>query len=93
MVKCHYSINNYQLALDVDSNYYIAANNISALYFVIEEFEKSLFFAEKAIKIKYDYDLAHLNKGACLYKLTKYSESIISFDKAIEYIKAMFKHM
>jgi tetratricopeptide (TPR) repeat protein len=61
--------------------------NMGNNFYYQGEINKSIESYDQAIQIRSDYADAWYNRGIALMNLTKYNESIKSFDKAIEYYK------
>jgi len=84
---------NYRKALDVDSNYVDAWNNLGVAYFYYSNFDSAVFCLKKALDINPDYPPAHNNAGYILDALGEYDQAIAHYQKAIKlrptYIIAM----
>lgn len=58
--------------------------NLSSLYFSLQDYDRSLHYADKAVAGAPGNPSAHNSRGAALLKLERYSEALLSLAKAIE---------
>jgi len=77
-VKC------YSKAIEIDPNNHVYYTNRATAYAGLEEWEKCLADANKAISIKSDWVKAHFRKGQALVGLKRYEEGIVAYKKAVE---------
>lgn len=59
-------------------------NSIAYYYDCIEEYDKSLVYYNKALKINPKNSIAYMNKGYALYCKDKYDEAIENYNKSID---------
>jgi tetratricopeptide (TPR) repeat protein len=77
-------ITNYRKALEIDSNYVDAWNNLGVAYFYYSNFDSAVLCLKKALDINPDYPPAHNNAGYILDALGEYDKAIVHYQKAIE---------
>jgi tetratricopeptide (TPR) repeat protein len=75
---------NYRQALEVDSNYVDAWNNLGVAYFYYSNFDSAVICLKKALDINPDYPPAHNNAGYILDALGEYDQAISHYQKAIK---------
>lgn len=84
MGKYNDAIDFYQKCIEKDSTYVDAYANISYCYSKLEEFKKSILYANKAIMVNKDYAYSHYRKAWALHSLGKFDEAIDDYIEAIE---------
>jgi tetratricopeptide (TPR) repeat protein len=72
-----------QKILQLDPRNIYAMNMIAGLLGKLGEFEQEMAWAQKAIAINPQFDLAYINKGNALAGLKRYNEAAEAFNKAI----------
>jgi protein O-GlcNAc transferase len=86
-------IMNYRKALEIDSNYVEAWNNLGVAYFYYSNLDSAVICLKKALDKNPDYPPAHNNVAYILDVLGEYDKAIAHYQKAIilkpNYIIAM----
>lgn len=77
-VKC------YSKAIEIDSNNHVYYTNRATAYAGMEEWEKCLIDADKAISMKNDWVKGYFRRGQALVGLKRYEEGVVSYRKAVE---------
>jgi len=70
--------------LQLDPRNTSAMNTIAGLFGKLGEFEQEVAWAQKAIAIDPQFDLAYINSGNALAGLKRYNESAAAYKKAIQ---------
>ena len=79
------SIDCYNLAIETDSNYDIAQNNLGVIYLdTLNDVSRALNLFKKAIEINPSYTLAHFNLGRCYALLNRKIDAAKEFQSAID---------
>ena len=89
--KFNESINNYNNALKIKSDYHEALSNLSAAYCENGEVTKAYESAYKAIKINPNYAEAYYNMAKILRIKGEYDEAVTTYKKAIELNKNYYE--
>lgn len=86
-------IMNYRRALEIDSNYVDAWNNLGVSYFYYGNLDSAVICFRRALDKKPDYPPGHNNVGYLLDTMGEYDQAIAHYQRAIElkpgYIIAM----
>jgi tetratricopeptide (TPR) repeat protein len=77
-------IANYRKALEIDSNYVDAWNNLGVAYFYYSNLDSAVLCLKKALDKNPDYPPAHNNVGYVLDVLGEYDQAIAHYQKAIQ---------
>ena len=77
--KYQLAINQYQLALELDSLYTPAMNNLAVVYFKIDDTKKAISLAKHSLEINPEAIDGYLNLGTFYKRLLQRSESIQYF--------------
>jgi tetratricopeptide (TPR) repeat protein len=72
-----------QKILQLDPRNIYVMNTIAGLFGKLGEFEQEMAWAQKAIAINSQFDLAHINSGNALAGLKRYNEAAEAYNKAI----------
>jgi tetratricopeptide (TPR) repeat protein len=75
----------YNNALRVKPNYYVALDNIGGWYARKNMFDSALFYLNKVFEQKPDYKPTFTNRGLTLMSLNRYDEAIKDWQRALEY--------
>ena len=73
----------YEQALKVNSNSYLAYNNLCVLYEQKNKIEKAIFHCTKALQINSDHSEAHINFGVALTKKGEFISAISHYKEAL----------
>jgi len=84
MGKYNEAIEFYHKCIEKETTYVDAYANISYCYSKLEDFKKSILYANKAIMVNKDYAYSHYRKAWALHNLGKYDEAIDDYFEAIE---------
>ena len=86
-------IMNYRKALEIDSNYVDAWNNLGVSYYYYGNLDSAVISLKKALDKNPDYPPAHNNVAYILDNMGEYDQAIVHYQKAIllrpEYLVAM----
>jgi tetratricopeptide (TPR) repeat protein len=85
------AINNFNKALQIDSNFSAAYVNRSNTYFEQKEYGKALIDIDLAIKLDPNNSIPYNNKGLILKFQNKFTEAIVNYDKAINLDKKYYE--
>ncbi len=77
-------IANYRRALQIDSNYVDAWNNLGVAYYYYGNLDSAVYCLKKALDKNPDYPPAHNNAAYILDATGKYDEAIAHYQKAIQ---------
>ncbi len=77
-------IKNYKRALEVDSNYVDAWNNLGVTYFYYGNTDSAVYCIKRALDINPDYPPAHNNAGYILDASGDYEQAVEHYQKAIK---------
>ena len=77
------SLNSFKRAIDINSNFVEAYNNLATSYINLGQFEKAINCLENAIKIKPHYSNAFNNLASAQSDLGKYDDALVSFNKIL----------
>jgi tetratricopeptide (TPR) repeat protein len=77
-------IRNYHRALEIDSNYVDAWNNLGVAYYYYGNLDSAVICFKRTLDINQDYPPAHNNAGYILDALGDYDQAIAHYHKAIE---------
>ena len=77
-------IRNYRRALEIDSNYVDAWNNLGVAYYYYGNLDSAVICFKRSLDINQDYPPAHNNAGYILDALGDYDQAIAHYHKAIE---------
>jgi tetratricopeptide (TPR) repeat protein len=82
--NCDEAIIQYKKAIEIDSNYKDAYNNLGNCYQETKKYNEAIIQYKKAIEIDPNDKGTYTNLGNCYCKTKKYKEAIIQYKKAIE---------
>ena len=86
-------IMNYRRALEIDSNYVDAWNNLGVSYYYYGSLDSAVFCLKKALDKNSEYPPAHNNVAYILDAMGEYDQAIAHYQKAItlrpDYLVAM----
>jgi tetratricopeptide (TPR) repeat protein len=77
-------IKNYRKALEIDSNYVDAWNNLGVSYYYYGNLDSAVICLKKTLDKKPDYPPAHNNVAYILDALKEYDKAIAHYQRAIE---------
>jgi protein O-GlcNAc transferase len=77
-------ITNYRKALEIDSNYVDAWNNLGVAYFYFSNLDSAVICLKKALDKNPDYPPAHNNVAYILDVLGEYDKAIAHYQRAVE---------
>ena len=78
------AIKNFELSINLNSNYPDNFNNRGIAYAEIKNYQQALIDYDKAISINKNFFSAHLNKSIALNNTKKYNEAILSLQICIK---------
>jgi tetratricopeptide (TPR) repeat protein/ribonuclease BN (tRNA processing enzyme) len=87
------AIDNFNSALNIDSEYVDALNYKAVALIYSEKYEDAIKYCDKVIDINSTYLLAYQNKGVALYYLERYEESIDNYNEIIKATTNEFKDL
>jgi len=73
----------YKKALELDSSYIIANNNIGSNYMRLEKYDSAIKYFRQAVKLDPNYLIASLNLGLLYHSLEQYDSAIVYIQNAI----------
>ena len=80
----NHSIEKWKKAIDLNSNYFQAYNNLANAFLNLKKYDEALENFNRAIKINQNDFQVYNNIGNTLTKLNKYQEALNFYDKAIQ---------
>lgn len=92
LAMCYESMRKFDLAIQVykkaitldDVNCSISLNNLGNIYLELKDFEKAVFFFQKALKYKGKKSSIYFNLGIANFGLNKTFESLNFFERAVD---------
>lgn len=92
LAMCYESMGKFDLAIQIytkaitldDVNCSISLNNLGNIYLELKDFEKAVFFFQKALNYKVKKSSIYFNLGIANFGLNKIFESLSFFEKAID---------
>lgn len=82
------AIENYELAISTDSNYFPACNNLGTVYYLLGDYKTAIEYFDKAVSLKTDSYAAHYSLGMAL--LNHYDKQIESVLEPLETGKSRY---
>jgi tetratricopeptide (TPR) repeat protein len=82
----HYklAVKNYLIYLKDDPNNAYYLNELAWVYYLLNDYQNCVIYADKSIKADKKGDDAYDSKGCALYKMREYKEAMTYFNKALE---------
>ena len=78
------AVQHFQKAIELDSGYFQAMNNLGVAYSRWEQYDRSIFCYKQALKLHPGYSEALFNLGFSLFKQKRVEEGITALNKVIQ---------
>lgn len=78
------ALEDYNTAIELDSNYYFGYYNRGNLYYDLKQFNRAIEDYSKVLMINPKYVNAYVNRGLCLMEIRLFDDAIQDFTKSLE---------
>ena len=83
--QCDDSIKYFKKAVELDSNYYEALNNLGNAYMCLGNFNEAINIYEKVLALKPEYAAGYNNLASAQNDLGEFEKAIVNYDKALTF--------
>ena len=86
-----FAIKYFKKAVELDSNYYEALNNLGNAYMCLGNFNEAINIYEKVLALKPEYAAGYNNLASAQNDLGEFEKAIVNYDKALACFKKALK--